>query len=258
MISICQQYAKTHSITFNPNKSKLLCYNDDEAVDIPPIYLNGEVIPSVSSYKHLGNYISTDIADRNIVDNVYDLYQRSIWVFSDFRVCDSSTLDSLHRTYCMHMYGCELWDLNYNYMYVKDLKLAWRKIKRCLWKLPYRTHKAIVHNLSYNRDFQINTRMIKFIHSCLNHSNIVCKSIVLSKLYCVKFTFGSNYKYLSCKYVISQDDWYTNVSQLVQKVNMKCHEKMQHRNAVQTVVELCAYVTEGRIVTHCHIMMYVI
>ena len=49
MISICEQYAKTHSITFNPN---------DEAVDIPPIYLNGEVIPSVGSDKHLGNYIS--------------------------------------------------------------------------------------------------------------------------------------------------------------------------------------------------------
>ena len=49
MISICEHYAKTHSITFKPNKSKLLCYNVDEAVDIPPPYLNGEVIPSVGS-----------------------------------------------------------------------------------------------------------------------------------------------------------------------------------------------------------------
>ena len=167
------------------------------------------MIPSVSSDKHLGNYISTNIADRNI-DNIYDLYQRSNWVISDFRVCNSSTLDSLHQTYCMHMYGCELWDLNRNY--VKDFKVAWRKIKRRVWKIPYRTHSAIVHNLSYNIDFQIDTRMIKFIHSCLNHSNIVCKSIVLSKLYCIKSTFGSNYKYLSCKYGISQDDWYTNLT----------------------------------------------
>ena len=81
--------------------------------------------------------------------------------------------------------------------------------------------------------------MIKLIHSCLNHSNIVCKSIVLFKLYCVKSTFGSNYKYLSCKYGISQDDWYTNLSQLVEKVDMKCYEEIQDRNAVQTVVELC-------------------
>ena len=52
MICICEQYAKTHSITFNLNKSKLLCYNVDEADDIPPIYLNGKVIPSVGSDKH--------------------------------------------------------------------------------------------------------------------------------------------------------------------------------------------------------------
>ena len=64
MIGIHEQYAKTHGITFNPNKSKFLCYNINRAVDIPPLYLNGEVIPSVGSDKHLDNYISTDIGDR--------------------------------------------------------------------------------------------------------------------------------------------------------------------------------------------------
>ena len=85
-------------------------------------------IPVVDSDKHLGNFISTNIADRNITENVCDLYKRSNWIISDFRVCDSSTLDSLHRTYCMHMYGCELWDLNCKY--VSEFKVAWRKIKR--------------------------------------------------------------------------------------------------------------------------------
>ena len=92
--------------------------------------------------------------------------------------------------------------------------------------------------------------MIKFIHSCLNHSNIVCKSIVSSKLYCIKSTFGSNYKYLSCKYGISQND---NLSQLFKKVNMKCHEEMQHRYAAQTVVELCA-IRDG--VADCDTLSY--
>ena len=143
----------------------------------------------------------------------------------------------MHRTYCMHMYGCELWDLNRNY--VKDFKIAWRKIKRRIWKLSYRTHNAIVHILSYNLDFQIETRIINFIHSCLNHGNIVCKSIVLSKFYFVNSTVESNYKYLSCKYGISHDDWYSNLSQLAEKVNMKRHEDIQDNNAVLTVVELC-------------------
>ena len=52
----------------------------------------------------------------------FPLYKRSNWVISDFRVCDSSTRDSLHRTCCVHMYGCELWDLNYLLTYLMLLQ----------------------------------------------------------------------------------------------------------------------------------------
>ena len=55
MILIRESCAKSHSITFNPNKSKLLCYNVDETDVLPPIYLNGEMIPLVDSDNHLGN-----------------------------------------------------------------------------------------------------------------------------------------------------------------------------------------------------------
>ena len=105
MISICEKYARSHSITFNPNKLKLLCYNADLIGVVPQLYLNGKRIPVVDSDKHLGNYISTNIHERNIIGSVSDLYQRTNWVIIDFRACDSNTLDS------MHMYGCELWDL---------------------------------------------------------------------------------------------------------------------------------------------------
>ena len=67
--------------------------------------------------------------------------------------------------------------------------------------------------------------MLKFIHSRLNHYNNICKSIALSKPYCVKPTLKSNYIYMSCKYRMSHDDWYTDLSQLVEKNNMACHDK---------------------------------
>ena len=70
---------------------------------IPQAYLNGKVIPVVDSDKHLRNYISTNVTDKNIIDNICDLYQRSNRVISDFRVCDSNALYSLHRIYCMTM-----------------------------------------------------------------------------------------------------------------------------------------------------------
>ena len=57
---------------------------------------------------HLGNFISCHIYDINIDNTVYDFYQRSHGLINKFGSCDCITLDNLHRTYCMHMYGCEL------------------------------------------------------------------------------------------------------------------------------------------------------
>ena len=70
------------------------------------------------------------------------------------------------------MYGSELWNLNCSY--VDDFKVAWRKVKRRIWKLPCNTHNAIVKNLTYNIDHQLDVRIAKFTHMCLNHQNDVC------------------------------------------------------------------------------------
>ena len=80
MIIMCEKYAKLHSITFNPNKPKLLCFNVDDTDVIPQIYLNGEVILVVDSNKHLGNYISTNITDSliEILLTTFVIYIREV------------------------------------------------------------------------------------------------------------------------------------------------------------------------------------
>ena len=77
MIQICEQFAESHSITFNPSKTKLLRFNMKLESKVPPIYLNGERVSIVENEKHPGNYVSTDIEDRNIIADVCDLYQNS-------------------------------------------------------------------------------------------------------------------------------------------------------------------------------------
>ena len=117
------------------------------------------------------------------------------------------------------MYESELSDLNCNY--VKDFKVAWRKVKQRIWKLPYRAHNAIVHNLSYDIDLQLDTRMLKFVHLGLNHSNNVCKLILLSKLCSLQFTIASNYRYLSSKYIfLTTTGLQNDVSHLIGKVRI--------------------------------------
>ena len=70
----------------------------------------------------------------NIVFSVCDLYQRSNSTISDFNACNSDTLDRSHSLFCMHIYGCELWNLNLGY--IDKYVIAWRKIKRQIWKIP--------------------------------------------------------------------------------------------------------------------------
>ena len=91
MISVCESYAERYHITFNPTKSKPICYNIDPSTLGPIICLNKQPISIVDNDKHLGNYISNDIHDRNIVSSVCDLYQQSNSTISDFKVSEKCT-----------------------------------------------------------------------------------------------------------------------------------------------------------------------
>ena len=129
----------------------------------------------------------------------------------------------------MHMYGRELWDLNCKY--VSEFKVTWRKIKRRIWGLPYKAYNAIIHNLSYNIDLQLDTRVFKLVHSCLNHCNSVCKSLLSAKLHCTKFTIAANYKYLSYKYKICQDDWFIYINLQIGKIKVQFEKETQNIRA---------------------------
>ena len=138
--------------------------------------LNGQPVSVVHKDKHFGNNFSDSIHDRHILYNVCDLYQRSSLLISQFRSCDSETLDRLHTIYCMPMYGCELWNLSCNY--IKDYKVVWRKIKSRIWNIPPRTHNNLVSNVTDNIDTIIETRTVQFIFNSINHSNSTCKNVL--------------------------------------------------------------------------------
>ena len=155
MIPICEEFAKKYQITFNPTKSKLLCFNTNNAVTPH----NGQHLTVVHKDKHLGNYISDSINERHILNNICDLYQRSNLFIIQFRSCDSETLDRLHETYCMHTYGCELWNTSCNYN--NGYKVAWRQITRKIWNISPKTDNILESNVT--DDTLIEKRMVHFI-----------------------------------------------------------------------------------------------
>ena len=74
--------------------------------------------------------------------------------------------------------------------------------------------------------------MLKFVHSCLNYCNSVCKSLLSAKLHCIKSTFAANYKHLSYKYKICQDAWFMDIYFLTAK---KSNNSLKKRFRVEVM-----------------------
>ena len=93
--------------------------------------------------------------------------------------------------------------------------------------------------------------MLKFVHSCLNHCNSVCKSLLSAKLHRIKSTFAAKYKYLSYKYKIYEDDLFMDINLLIAKIKVHFEKETQNRSNAHTIVELCA-IRDG--IANCDVM----
>ena len=146
--------------------------------------------------------LHASITDRNIPQSVQKLYRRSNEVMSDFKSLSRNVKSQLFSTFCLDAYGSQLW-LFFNNS-VKLYYTAWRKVIRKAWCLPFTTHCRFLHtiNNSLPIDVQLEKICLKFVHSCLNSSNEVVKSISLSSIQQSFSTFGENYRYLCHKYKI--------------------------------------------------------
>ena len=145
MIKICEDYAEQYNILYNPKKSKLLHYNVAHDKEIS-IELCGTKVQIVDSEVYLGNFIASDLSDRNITSNMGDFYRRSNQLRADFYMLPSHIQYKLFTCYFINLCGCNLW--NYNKMYVQKIYTAWRIVIRKLYKLPYTAHNYIVNGLN--------------------------------------------------------------------------------------------------------------
>ena len=73
---------------------------------------NDQVIPYVDSCKHLGNEIRMNRMNVVINNATNDLHCRLNSLLADFFHCDSVILSTFFKTYCMNLYGSQMWRYN--------------------------------------------------------------------------------------------------------------------------------------------------
>ena len=144
MLRICSEYAQDFNVLFNPTKSKLILYNTQHITALKPnINFMNVSIEVVNHDKHLGNYIGNISQDDIISHITNDFRVRVNMVKTHFKCIPTDTMYFLFKTYCMPLYGSQLWDLSSpatNKFYV-----AWRKSIRYLLDLPRRTHCSLLN-----------------------------------------------------------------------------------------------------------------
>ena len=98
---------------------------------------NGSKIQMVDKCKYLGTTLYSDV--KHTPDVVRDLTVSLNNLLADFSFVDSSTLSRLFDSYCMNLYGSQLF--RYNDMKSMELLyVTWRKSIRKIWKISPRSH----------------------------------------------------------------------------------------------------------------------
>ena len=119
LINICEKYGKEYNIDFNPSKCKLLCFSNLKNYSNLNIKINGVKIAVEKDYKHLGNHVSTDNQNANIDHLIHDMNTRTNTILREFYMLNSMSRRTIFNSHCLHLYGCELIDVNNNK--IKDL-----------------------------------------------------------------------------------------------------------------------------------------
>ena len=174
-LAVCEQYSAEFNIKFNTTKSKLIVFNK-MSVNIP-ISFQGELIPIVTDEKHVGHRVGScsSVKQCIIQDAVNSLYSRFNLLIRQFGRIDSYTLYYLFNTYCMSLYGSQLFDFASSRI-MEPLYIAWRKCVRKILRVPYNTHRSLLP-LICNDDsitVKLHRRFIKFVSQCSkSHNNTV-------------------------------------------------------------------------------------
>jgi exonuclease III len=221
LANICEKYANDYCIKFNANKSKIMHFSckDYNKENISNLIINGEFVNSTNEDKHLGNTISYNIYDRCIGNTIRDFYRKSNSLLTKFPYVSQEVKSKLHTAHCMDVYGSQLW--NFNEKYVNEFYIAWRKIIRKIWGLPYNTHNKFIHivNNCLPINLILEKKCMSFIFSTINSTNKTVHSIVDEILHCSNSTFAENYRYFMYKYSISKEDWYKRKIDITYKVH---------------------------------------
>ena len=150
MVTICSSFFSEHGIQISTNpdirktKTKVLAFGAEYMLQ--NIYLNDRPLPYVDSWHHLGHLIHTDESTSHDIEEKRREFISKIHSFrQEFGDQDPIVFFTLIRSYFLHFYCSQLWDLHS--VEIDKLWSCWHKIIKTSYELPFPTHRYLLHEL---------------------------------------------------------------------------------------------------------------
>ena len=148
-----------------------------------------------------GHVLTNLSDDADIKQKCRDMVHKANNLLATFPHLPPNVLTYLFRSFCLSLYGCSLWTISSNALGV--LEVAYKKLLRRIWKLPYNSHTGIVHRVAGLSSIfnPVQDRSSSLVHGALRCSSPLIKQVFRQSLCCCSnFVVRFNNKY-SMKYI---------------------------------------------------------
>ncbi|KAJ0183170.1 hypothetical protein K1T71_001146 [Dendrolimus kikuchii] len=111
LLSICERYAQRHQLVYNAKKTEMLIFRSGRGPSyVPDVYIGGQPVKIVNTFKYLGHILSSDRKDNHDIER----QRRCLSVCGNmlarrFFKASKDTKIHLFRTFCQTFYTCQLW-----------------------------------------------------------------------------------------------------------------------------------------------------
>ena len=183
LLSICDEYCASHSITFNVKKSVCMFFKCtvNKHCDNSTVFLSGNQINFVQEVKYLGVLLNPSMKTSiDVSRQTRKFYAQANMLLRNFRYCSNEVKCSLFKSFCTNMYCCPLW-FNSTSSSVKKLKCSYNSVLRRLLciRMPYSASAMFVtHGIPsfyellrkciYNFSERISSSSNSIIKACLS------------------------------------------------------------------------------------------
>ena len=215
LLDICKTYSAEYNINFNAEKSKLLVYG--KAPNNITITFQGHIIKPISCEKHVGNLVGNnpDVHAQIIQEACNNMYGRLNLLLRQFGKVDSFVLYHLFNTYCLSLYGSQLYKFS-SAKVMEPLNVAWRKCVRKILKVPANTHCVLLPLVCEDSgiSWKLHKRFLKFIVNANKSQNDCVKLCIKLVAEGSRSTVSDSWKQMCSEYRIDRYDLtsFTNFS----------------------------------------------